>query len=67
MRLEGSKVLLREFRREDLPLAVEYLNQPEVAVGQRIVIPFPYRIEDAEKCSTHLMPIAVLVQPDVEF
>ena len=49
MRLEGRKVLLREFRREDLPLAVEYLNHPDVAAGQRIVIPFPYRIEDVEK------------------
>jgi RimJ/RimL family protein N-acetyltransferase len=47
--LDGQKVRLRAYTKDDLPKAREYLNHPEVAQMMRIGIPFPLRPEDEQK------------------
>jgi RimJ/RimL family protein N-acetyltransferase len=47
--LTGKKVRLRAYRREDLPLALEYINEPEVKTNLVIGIPLPMKPEDEEK------------------
>lgn len=40
---------LREYRREDIPLAHEYVNDPDVKKFLVVGIPFPLRLEEEEK------------------
>ncbi len=47
--LTGKKVRLRAYRREDLPLALEYINEPEVKAYLKIGIPLPMKPEEEEK------------------
>lgn len=47
--LTGKKVRLRAYRREDLPLALEYINEPEVKANLVIGIPLPLKPEEEEK------------------
>ncbi len=47
--LTGKKVRLRAYRREDLPLALKYINQPEVKTNLVIGVPFPLKPEEEEK------------------
>lgn len=46
---EGKKVRLRAYRKEDIPPALEYINDPEVKKNLVIGIPFPLKLEDEEK------------------
>ncbi len=45
----GEKVRLRAYRREDLPLAQQYLNNYEVRKYLAPDIPYPYTLEDETK------------------
>lgn len=47
--LTGKKVRLRAYRREDIPLALEFINDPEVKTNLVIGIPFPFKLEEEEK------------------
>jgi RimJ/RimL family protein N-acetyltransferase len=47
--LEGEKVKLREYRKEDIPKAWEYFNDPDVRRFLNPGIPFPLKLEDEEK------------------
>lgn len=47
--LAGKKVRLRAYRREDLPLALEFINDPDVKTNLVIGIPFPFKMEEEEK------------------
>ncbi|MCD6545634.1 MAG: GNAT family N-acetyltransferase [Thermotogae bacterium] len=47
--LEGQKVKLREYRKEDIPKAWEYINDPDVRRFLNPGIPYPMRLEDEEK------------------
>ena len=55
---EGEKVRLRAYRREDLPLTLEYLNDLEVAEGVRPGFLFPFRKEDEDKWYDGLNPLS---------
>jgi len=46
---DGKKVRLRAYRKEDIPQALEYINDPEVKKNLVIGVPFPLRLEDEEK------------------
>lgn len=46
---DGKKVRLRAYRKEDIPQALEYINDPEVKRNLVIGVPFPLRLEDEEK------------------
>ncbi len=45
----GKLVRLREYRKEDLPKILEYINDPEVKGLLNPAIPYPYTLEDEEK------------------
>jgi RimJ/RimL family protein N-acetyltransferase len=45
----GKKVRLRAYRREDLPLALEYINDSEVKRNLAIGVPLPLKPEEEEK------------------
>lgn len=45
----GEKVRLREYRREDIPLALQYINDSEVKKFLVPGIPYPYTFEDETK------------------
>ncbi|MCD6550708.1 GNAT family protein [Thermotoga sp.] len=47
--LKGKLVRLREYRKEDIDKALEYINDPEVKKYLIPGIPFPLRREDEEK------------------
>ena len=47
--LSGDKVKLRAYKKEDVPLACEYINDPEVSLMLSPLIPFPYKLEDEYK------------------
>lgn len=46
---KGEKIRLREYRKEDIKLALEYLNDAEIKRNLTPAIPFPYTLEDEEK------------------
>jgi len=46
---EGKKVLLREYRKEDVKKAWEYINDPDVKRFLMPGIPYPLRLEEEEK------------------
>ncbi len=54
--LEGQKVRLRAYTKDDLPLARAYLNEADVAAMMRVGIPFPLRPEDEQKWYDSLDP-----------
>lgn len=45
----GKKVRLREYRKEDIQLAVDYINDPEVKKFMLTVTPFPIPTHSQEK------------------
>lgn len=45
----GEKVRLREYRREDIPAALKYLNDPEVKSNLDPGIPYLYTLENETK------------------
>ncbi|MDN5351264.1 MAG: hypothetical protein PWQ12_180 [Clostridiales bacterium] len=45
----GQKVLLRAYKKEDVPIAQEYLNDMEVRRFLQPGIPYPYTLEDEYK------------------
>lgn len=45
----GEKVRLREYRREDLELALKYINDEEIKRDFKLGIPFPLTTEDENK------------------
>lgn len=47
--LTGKKVRLRAYRREDLPLALEFINDAEVKTNLVVGVPFPLKPEEEEK------------------
>lgn len=51
--LKGKLVKLREYRKEDVPVALEYMNNEEVAKNLSTRTPFPYTLEDEEKWFTN--------------
>lgn len=46
---EGQKVRLREYRREDIPLRLEYINDPEVGGYLTPDVPYPMTLHEEEK------------------
>ncbi len=46
---EGELIRLREYHKEDVPLAWKYVNDPEVRRNLTPGVPFPLRLEDEEK------------------
>lgn len=46
---EGKLIRLREYHKEDIPLAWKYINDPEVRRNLTPGVPFPMRLEDEEK------------------
>lgn len=46
---KGKKVILTEYRKEDIKKALGYVNNPEVKSLLTPGIPFPYTLEDEEK------------------
>ena len=49
----GKLVRLREYRKEDLPTVVSYLNNPEVKKYMKPGVPFPLTLTDEEKWFEH--------------
>ncbi len=45
----GSLVRLRAYRKEDAPLAQEYMNDPEMKLCLSPGVPYPFTLEDEEK------------------
>ena len=45
----GEKVRLREYRKEDIPQALAYVNDPEVKRLLNPNIPYPLTLSDEEK------------------
>jgi len=45
----GEKVRLREYRKEDVPQALAYVNDPEVKRLLNPGIPYPLTLSDEEK------------------
>lgn len=45
----GEKVRLREYRKEDIPLALEYINDPEIKKYLVTVAPLPVLLHNEEK------------------
>jgi RimJ/RimL family protein N-acetyltransferase len=46
---EGQKVRLREYRKEDIPLRLAYINDPEIAQNLTPDIPYPMTLHEEEK------------------
>ena len=46
---EGLKVRLREYRKEDIPLRLAYLNDPEMICSLTPDIPYPMTLHEEEK------------------
>lgn len=46
---QGQLVRLREYRKEDIEKAKEFLNDFEVRKNLQIGVPYPYTLEDEEK------------------
>jgi RimJ/RimL family protein N-acetyltransferase len=46
---EGKKVRLRAYRKEDIPLRLAYINDPEVSSNLTPDIPFPITLQEEEK------------------
>jgi RimJ/RimL family protein N-acetyltransferase len=46
---EGQKVRLREYRREDIPLRLKYINDPEVGRSLTPDVPYPMTLHEEEK------------------
>lgn len=55
---EGKKVRLRAYTKEDLPLTLDYLNEPDVAKGLRAGFLFPLKKEDQDKWYESLNPLS---------
>lgn len=51
---EGQKVRLREYRKDDIKLAQEYINDPELKKLLHPGIPYLYTLEDEEKWFNNL-------------
>lgn len=49
MMYTGELVRLRAYRKEDIPLAQAYLNDPEMKTNLAPGLPYPYTLEDEEK------------------
>ena len=47
--LTGQKVRLRAYRKEDIPQALEFMNDPEVKANLVIGVPLPFKLEEEEK------------------
>ncbi len=47
--LTGEKVRLRAYRKEDIALVQELINEPDIRLNLSPAIPFPYTLEDEEK------------------
>ena len=45
----GKKVRLREYRKEDIPLRIAYLNDPEVSASLTPDVPYPMTLHEEEK------------------
>ncbi|MCT8976230.1 GNAT family N-acetyltransferase [Clostridium sp. CX1] len=45
----GKKVRLREYRKEDIPLRVTYINDPEIIKSLTPDIPYPMTLHEEEK------------------
>jgi RimJ/RimL family protein N-acetyltransferase len=45
----GKKVRLREYRKEDIPLRMSYINDPEISSGLTPDIPYPMTLHEEEK------------------
>lgn len=45
----GEKVRLRAYRKEDAPLALEYINDPEIKRLLNPAVPFPLTLDEEEK------------------
>jgi RimJ/RimL family protein N-acetyltransferase len=46
---EGKLVRLRAYRKEDIPLAQQWLNEPDMKLNLAPGVPYPYTLEDEEK------------------
>lgn len=46
---EGQKVRLREYRKEDIPLRLTYLNDPEVTANLTPEVPYPMTLHEELK------------------
>lgn len=55
---EGQLVRLRAYTKEDLPLALDFINDPEVKRLLVPGIPWPYRLEDEEQWYGGLNPLS---------
>lgn len=49
MMYEGQKVRLREYRKEDIPLKLAYLNDPEITANLTPDVPYPMTLHEEEK------------------
>jgi RimJ/RimL family protein N-acetyltransferase len=49
MMYEGRKVRLREYRKEDIPLKLSYINDPEISSNLTPDIPYPMTLQEEEK------------------
>ncbi len=47
--LTGEKVRLRAYKKEDISLAQELLNEPDIRLNLAVPVPFPFTLEDEEK------------------
>lgn len=50
----GKKIRLRAYRKQDIPQALEYINDPEVKKNLVIGVPFPLKMEDEERFYEHI-------------
>lgn len=46
---EGQKIRLREYRVEDIPLRLTYINDPEIARNLTPEVPYPITLHEEEK------------------
>jgi RimJ/RimL family protein N-acetyltransferase len=54
----GQKVRLREYRKEDIPLRLIYINDPEIGISLTPDIPFPMTLHEEEKWFQSLTAIS---------
>jgi RimJ/RimL family protein N-acetyltransferase len=46
---EGSKVRIRAYRKEDIPIRLDFINDPEINKNLTPDIPYPMTLEEEEK------------------
>lgn len=46
---EGKKIRLREYRKEDIPLRLKYINDPEISCNLTPDTPYPMTLHEEEK------------------